>query len=80
MAATPGGLGEARSTLDWSDSPYAGTRVDLNLRVRDEGGNEGQALVKGFMLPQKNLANPLARALAEQRRISPSIPAERTRF
>ncbi len=37
--------------------------------MRDEGGNEGQALVKGFMLPQKNLAIPLARALAEQRRI-----------
>jgi len=69
LAAAPGGLGEARSTLDWSDSPYAGARVDLNLRVRDEGGNEGQALVKGFMLPQKNLANPLARALAEQRRL-----------
>ena len=37
--------------------------------MRDEGGNEGQALVKGFLLPQKNLANPLARALAEQRRL-----------
>ena len=69
MAAAPGGLGEARSTLDWSDSPYAGARVDLTLRVRDEGGNEGQALIKGFTLPQKSLSNPLARALAEQRRL-----------
>jgi uncharacterized protein (TIGR02302 family) len=69
LAAAPGGLGEARSTLDWSDSPYAGARVDLILQVRDEGGNEGQAVISGFMLPQKNLANPLARALAEQRRL-----------
>jgi uncharacterized protein (TIGR02302 family) len=69
LAAAPGGLGEARSTLDWSDSPYAGARVDLILRVRDEGGNEGRAIVKSFMLPQKSLANPLARALAEQRRL-----------
>ena len=69
LAVAPGGLGEARSTLDWSDSPYAGARVDLILRVRDEGGNEGQAFVKGFLLPQKSFANPLARALAEQRRL-----------
>lgn len=69
LAAAPGGLGDARSTLDWSDSPYAGSRVDLILRARDEGGNEGQAIVKSFTLPQKDLSNPLARALAEQRRI-----------
>ena len=69
LAAAPGGLGDARSTLDWSDSPYAGARADLILQVRDEGGNEGQAVIKGFVLPQKNLANPLARALAEQRRL-----------
>jgi uncharacterized protein (TIGR02302 family) len=69
LAAAPGGLGEARSTLDWSDSPYAGARVDLILRARDEGGNEGQAIVSSFMLPQKNFSNPLARALAEQRRV-----------
>jgi uncharacterized protein (TIGR02302 family) len=69
LPAAPGGLGEARSTLDWTDSPYAGARVDLILRARDEGGNEGQATVTGFSLPQKNFSNPLARALAEQRRI-----------
>jgi len=69
LAPAPGGLGEARSTLDWSDSPYAGARADLILQVRDEGGNEGQAVIKGFVLPEKKLANPLARALAEQRRL-----------
>lgn len=69
MPAAPGGLGEARSTIDWSDSPYAGAPVDLTLSVRDEGGNEGQAILRGFVLPKKNLTNPLALALAEQRRL-----------
>jgi uncharacterized protein (TIGR02302 family) len=69
LAAAPGGLGDARSTLDWSDNPYAGARVDLILRARDEGGNEGQAIVTNVTLPQKNFSNPLARALAEQRRV-----------
>ncbi|MGO9429176.1 TIGR02302 family protein [Rhodoblastus sp.] len=69
LPAAPGGLGEARSTIDWSDSPYAGASVDLTLIVHDEGGNEGQAILRGFVLPKKNLTNPLALALAEQRRL-----------
>ncbi|MBB4197842.1 TIGR02302 family protein [Rhodoblastus sphagnicola] len=69
LPAEPGGLGEARSTLDWSDSPYAGRKVDLRLSVRDEAGQEGEVLVGDFVLPRKPLKNPLALALAEQRRI-----------
>jgi uncharacterized protein (TIGR02302 family) len=69
LPSAPGGLGEARSTIDWSDSAYAGASVDLILMVHDEGGNEGQAILRGYVLPKKNLANPLAVALAEQRRL-----------
>jgi uncharacterized protein (TIGR02302 family) len=69
LPAAPSGLGDGRSTLDWTDSPYAGAPVDLILSVHDEGGNEGQAVVQGFVLPKKNMANPLALALAEQRRL-----------
>ncbi len=69
LPATPTGLGQARSTIDWSDSPYGGTRVDLTLRVHDEGGNEGRAVIRNFVLPRKKLTNPLAKALAEQSRI-----------
>ncbi|WP_294533028.1 TIGR02302 family protein [uncultured Rhodoblastus sp.] len=69
LPAAPGGLGDGRSTLDWTDSPYAGAPVDLVLSVQDEGGNEGQAVLRGFVLPKKNLVNPLALALAEQRRL-----------
>ena len=39
------------------------------LRVHDEGGNEGQAILQNFVLPGKVFKNPLALALAEQRRI-----------
>jgi uncharacterized protein (TIGR02302 family) len=69
LPAAPGGLGDGRSTIDWTDSPYAGAPVDLILSVHDEGGNEGQAVLQGFVLPKKNMANPLALALAEQRRL-----------
>jgi uncharacterized protein (TIGR02302 family) len=69
LPAAPGGLGEGHATLDWSDSPYAGQTVDLRLSAHDEAGQEGEAVVKTFILPQKALKNPLALALAEQRRI-----------
>ena len=69
LPAAPGGLGEARATLDWSDSPYAGRPVELRLSVRDETGQEGAALVGPFVLPQKIFKDPLALALVEQRRI-----------
>lgn len=69
LPVAPGGLGEGRSTIDWTDSPYAGAHVDLKLTVHDEGGNEGQAILHDFVLPKKNLTNPLALALAEQRRL-----------
>ena len=69
LGSGPGGLGEARTSLDWSDSPYAGATVDLQYEVRDDAGNVGRALVENVVLPEKPLNNPLARALAEQRRI-----------
>jgi len=67
LPAEPGGLGEARTTLDWSDSPYAGRPVELRLSVHDEAGQEGEAVIGPIVLPAKPLKNPLALALAEQR-------------
>jgi uncharacterized protein (TIGR02302 family) len=69
LPAGPGGLGEGRTTLDWSDSPYAGARVDLAFAVHDEGGGEGLAVFRNYVLPGKVFKNPLALALIEQRRI-----------
>src|ERR1019366_3834020 len=62
------GRGEARATLDLSDSPWAGANATLTLDARDEGGNEGFSRPVEVTLPQRHFTKPLARALAEQRR------------
>jgi uncharacterized protein (TIGR02302 family) len=62
------GLGEARSTLDLADNPWAGGRATLALLARDEGGNQGLSQPIDLTLPQRRFAKPLARALVEQRR------------
>jgi uncharacterized protein (TIGR02302 family) len=79
LPAGPGGLGEGRTTLDWSDSPYAGAPVDLTLSVHDEGGGEGQAVLPNYILPGKVFKNPLALALTEQRRTLALDVAQRDR-
>lgn len=62
------GPGEARSTLDLSESPWAGARATLTLVARDEGGNKGLSQPIDLTLPQRSFTKPLARALVEQRR------------
>ncbi len=62
------GLGEARSTVDFGDSPWAGARAILTLLARDEAGNEGFSQPVEIVLPQRRFTKPLARALVEQRR------------
>lgn len=64
----PAGLGEAKATLDFSDHPWAGARVALTLIAHDEGGNEGASAPLEITLPERHFSQPLARALAEQRR------------
>ena len=71
------GRGDARATLDLSDSPWAGARASLTLTARDEGGNEGQSEPVELTLPQRRFVKPLARALVEQRRILLLTPQER---
>ncbi len=63
------GRGEAQTTLDLSDSPWAGAKATLTLKARDEGGGEGFSQPTEITLPQRYFRKPLARALAEQRRI-----------
>ncbi len=69
--ALPGmsnGIGDAETTVDLSDNPWAGAQVSMALVAHDEGGNEGRSEPVEFTLPQKSFANPVARALVEQRR------------
>lgn len=60
--------GEAETTIDLSEHPWAGARVEMTLIARDEGGNEGKSDPVTITLPQKPFTKPLARALVEQRR------------
>ena len=62
------GIGDGETTLDLSDHPWAGAQVKMVLVAHDEGGNEGRSEPVTITLPQKPFANPLARALVEQRR------------
>jgi uncharacterized protein (TIGR02302 family) len=68
LAPGAGGLGDATTTADLSDHPWAGLRVTMTLTAKDDGGNEGKSDPVEITLPRKPFSNPLARALAEQRR------------
>ncbi len=78
--ALPGvthGIGDSETTVDLSDHPWAGAEVTMVLVARDEGGNEGRSVPVAITLPQKSFANPLARALVEQRRTLVLEPGKR---
>lgn len=68
VPATQNTVGDGETTGDLSEHPWAGTRVTMSLVARDEGGNEGRSTPVEITLPQRPFANPLARALVEQRR------------
>lgn len=72
-----GGLGEARATIDLADSPFAGAQLALRLVAKDAAGNEGASEEIETLLPQRRFTKPLARSLAEQRRILALDPDSR---
>jgi uncharacterized protein (TIGR02302 family) len=79
LPASQGGLGEAETTGDLSDHPWAGARVSLTLTARDEAGNEGKSEPAEIALPQKAFVKPMARVLVEQRRNLVLAPDDKTR-
>jgi uncharacterized protein (TIGR02302 family) len=72
-----GGQGEARATIDLADSPFGGAKLTMRLVARDAAGNEGESESIAAVLPQRRFVKPLARALAEQRRILALDPDSR---
>lgn len=68
LPGASGGIGEGETTVDLTESPWAGATVTMTLVAHDEGGNEGRSTPVEMTLPQKPFTNPLARALVEQRR------------
>ncbi len=71
------GLGDGETTADLSESPWAGASATLVLVARDEGGNAGRSEPVEIVLPEKPFANPIARALVEQRRNLVLNPGDR---
>ena len=59
---------DMQANLDYSEHPWAGGRVRLQLEARDDAGQYGFSDSIDFTLPQRPFTKPLARALVEQRR------------
>lgn len=68
LPATADGSGDAQTTADLADHPWAGARVMLTLKAIDLAGETGVSAPLEITLPQRRFFNPLARALVEQRR------------
>jgi len=66
--ATVNGVGDARSTVDLSEHPWAGARVMMTLSAQSVSGKSGASAPVEVTLPQRPFHNPLARALVEERR------------
>lgn len=71
-----GGDGKVKMSRDLTDHAWAGATVKLTLKVTDAAGQEATSETKTFRLPERPFANPLARAVVEQRRIF-SVDANR---
>lgn len=72
-----GGQGDAKATIDVADSPFGGAKLAMRLVAKDAAENEGASESIEVTLPQRRFVKPLARALAEQRRILALDPESR---
>ncbi len=68
LSPTANGVGDARTTVDLSEHPWAGAKVTMQLSVVSISGKTGESAPIELTLPQRIFHNPLARALVEQRR------------
>jgi hypothetical protein len=68
LPASENGLGQAKTTTDLSEHPWAGAKVKLVLKATNLAGTVGLSAPKIITLPERLFHNPLARALIEQRR------------
>jgi len=68
LPPTANGVGDARTTVDLSEHPWAGAKVTMRLSAVSISGKTGESDPIEVTLPQRPFHNPLARALVEQRR------------
>jgi uncharacterized protein (TIGR02302 family) len=70
---------ETRSPVDLTNHAWAGAQVRIQLKAKDEAGQEATSEAITFTLPQRPFTNPLAKALVEQRRNLVLTPDDRKR-
>jgi uncharacterized protein (TIGR02302 family) len=68
LPPTANGVGDARTTIDLSEHPWAGAKVTMRLSAVSISGKTGESVPIEVTLPQRIFHSPLARALVEQRR------------
>lgn len=59
---------DTKTLVDLTDNPWSGARVRYQIVVKDEAGQEGRTPESEITLPARPFRDPLARALAEERR------------
>lgn len=59
----------AKTTKDLTEHVWAGTKVKLTLSVTDDAGHTSTSDTKTWVMPERPFANPLAKAVIEQRRL-----------
>ncbi len=68
LPSTASGVGEASTTSDLAEHPWAGAEVVMTLKATGLSGATGASAPIALRLPQRDFHDPLARALVEQRR------------
>ena len=68
LPPTANGAGDAKTTVDLSEHPWAGAKVTMTLSAVSISGKTGQSGPIEMTLPQRIFHNPLARALEDARR------------
>lgn len=59
---------ETKTTKDLTEHPWAGSEIHMTLVAVDDAGQEARSETKTLIMPERPFANPLAKALVEQRR------------
>lgn len=77
LPANPADGAVVKTVAELASHPWAGAEVDLTLVVTDDAGQQGRSETVRITLPERTFADPLARALIEQRRALILTPDQR---
>ena len=60
---------ETQTTKDLTEHPWAGSEIRMTLVATDDAKQEARSETRTLVMPERPFANPLAKAVVEQRRI-----------